>query len=58
MLGIEAFSYGINGNQMDGLLKQAQLLLQEHGQETDAIIVLPEPMISMQEFPSVNGSKK
>lgn len=39
MLGIEAFSYGINGNQMDGLLKQAQLLLQEHGQETDAIIV-------------------
>lgn len=39
MLGIEAFSYGINGNQMDGLLKQAQQLLQEHGQETDAIIV-------------------
>lgn len=39
MLEIEAFSYGINGNQMDGLLKQAQQLLQEHGQETDAIIV-------------------
>lgn len=58
MLGIEAFSYGINGNQMDGLLKQAQLLLQEHGQETDAIIVLPAPTISMQEFLSVNGLKK
>ena len=39
MLEIDAFSYGINGNQMDGLLKQAQQLLQEHGQETDAIIV-------------------
>lgn len=39
MLGFEAFSYGINGNQMDGLLKQAQQLLQEHGQDIDAIIV-------------------
>ena len=39
MLGIEAFSYGINGNQMDGLLKQAQRLLKEHGQDIDAIFV-------------------
>lgn len=39
MLGIEAFSYGINGNQMDRLLKQAQRLLKEHGQDIDAIFV-------------------
>ena len=39
MLGIEAYSYGINGNRMDGLLAQAQRLLEEHGQDIDAIII-------------------
>lgn len=39
MLGLEAFSYGINGNQMDGLLGQAENLLKEQGDAIDAIIV-------------------
>lgn len=39
MLGIEAYSYGINGNRMDGLLAQAQRLLDERGQDIDAIII-------------------
>ena len=39
MLELEACSYGINGNQMDGLLKQAQQLFQEYGQNIDAIII-------------------
>lgn len=39
MLRLEAFSYGINGNQMDGLLGQAENLLKEQGDAIDAIIV-------------------
>ena len=39
MLGIEAISYAINGNQMDGLLKQAEFLLKERGQDIDAIMI-------------------
>ena len=39
MLGLQAFSYGINGNRMDGLLVQAKRLLEERGDSIDAIIV-------------------
>lgn len=39
MLGLQAFSYGINGNRMDGVLRQAQRLLEERGDSIDAIIV-------------------
>lgn len=39
LLGLEAFSYGINGNQMDGLLKQAECLYKEWGEDIDAIVI-------------------
>lgn len=39
MLGLQPFVYGINGNQWNGVLQQAQLLLQEQGENVDAIIV-------------------
>lgn len=39
LLGIEAYSYGINGNQMNGLLNQAKQLYKEHGNDIDAIFV-------------------
>lgn len=39
LLGLEAFSYGINGNRMDGLLAQAERLYRERGGDVDAIIV-------------------
>ena len=39
LLGLEAFSYGINGNQMNGLLNQAKQLFEEHGDDIDAIFV-------------------
>ena len=39
MLGLQAFSYGINGNRMDGVLRQAQQLLDERADSIDAIIV-------------------
>ena len=39
MLGIEAYSYGVNGSRMDGLLTQAERLLEERGQDVDAIII-------------------
>ena len=39
MLGIEPLVYGINGNQWNGVLKQAQRLKAEIGNEVDAIII-------------------
>lgn len=39
LLGLEAFSYGINGNQMDGLLAQAERLYREQADDVDAIII-------------------
>ncbi len=38
-LGLEALSYGINGNQMNGLLRQAEKLKAEQGDSIDAIIL-------------------
>ena len=39
MLGIEPLVYGINGNQWNGILKQAQKLKADVGDEVDAIII-------------------
>lgn len=39
MLHIEPLVYGINGNQWDGILKQAQKLKSEVGDDVDAIII-------------------
>jgi lysophospholipase L1-like esterase len=39
MLDITPFVYGISGNQWDGIYKQAQKLLQEHGTDVDAIFI-------------------
>lgn len=39
MLGLEAYSYGINGNRMDGVLKQARKLQEERGDSIDAILI-------------------
>ena len=39
MLGLEPLVYGINGNQWDGILKQAQRLFEEQGNNVDAIII-------------------
>lgn len=58
MLGLEAFSYGINGNQMDGLLGQAENLLKEQGDAIDAIIVLLVRMIIMLAYLWAIGMKK
>lgn len=38
-MGIEPFVYGISGKQWDGILKQAQQLKQEKGNEIDAILI-------------------
>lgn len=40
MLGFEAFSYGMNGNQMKHLLAQADKLLKERGSDIDVIVIL------------------
>ena len=39
MLGLEPLVYGINGHQWNGILRQAQRLLEEQGDKVDAIIV-------------------
>ena len=39
MLGLEPLVYGINGNQWNGIVNQAQKLKAEAGDETDAIII-------------------
>ena len=39
LLGLEAYSYGINGNQMNGLLNQAKQLHEDRGNDIDAIFV-------------------
>jgi len=39
LLGIEPFVYGINGNQWNGIYKQAQKLKEEHPDDIDAIII-------------------
>ncbi len=39
MLGLEPLVYGINGNQWNGILKQAQKLKADVGDEVDAIII-------------------
>ncbi len=39
MLGFEAFSYGVNGNQMKHLIAQADKLREEHGRDIDAIVI-------------------
>ncbi len=39
MLGLTPYVYGINGNQMNGILKQAQRLLEERGDSIDAIFI-------------------
>lgn len=38
-LELQPLVYGINGNQWDGILKQAQKLLKEQGDNVDAIII-------------------
>lgn len=38
-LGLEALVYGINGNQWNGVLKQAEKLKAERGDDVDAIII-------------------
>lgn len=50
MLGLEAWVYGINGDQWKGILAQAQKLKEERGDQVDAIIILPEPMIIMKVY--------
>jgi len=39
LMGIEPFVYGINGNQWDGIYKQALKLHEEKGTEVDAILI-------------------
>lgn len=39
LLGIEPFVYGINGNQWNGIYKQAVKLKEEHPDDIDAIII-------------------
>lgn len=39
MLGLQPLVYGINGNRMDGILKQAQRLHEEQGDSIDAIFI-------------------
>lgn len=39
MLGLEAWVYGINGDQWKGILAQAQKLKEERGDQVDAIII-------------------
>lgn len=39
MLGLKPFVYGISGNQWNGILKQAEKLNVERGQDIDAIII-------------------
>lgn len=39
MLGLQPLVYGINGNQWNGVLKQAQLLLEEQADSVDAILI-------------------
>lgn len=39
ILGIEAFSYGVNGNEMKDLIDQAELLHNEMGDTIDAIFI-------------------
>lgn len=39
LLGLEPCVYGINGNQMNGVLKQAGRLLEEQGDSIDAILI-------------------
>ena len=39
MLGLQPFVYAINGNRMDGILRQANRLLEERGDSIDAIII-------------------
>lgn len=50
MLGLEPMVYGINGNQWNGVYKQAVKLKAEHADDVDAIIILPEPTIITLEF--------
>ncbi|RGN46637.1 MULTISPECIES: SGNH/GDSL hydrolase family protein [unclassified Bacteroides] len=39
LLGLSPYVYGINGNQMSDILKQAQKLLEEQGDNIDAILI-------------------
>ena len=39
LLGLKPYVYGISGNQMDGVLKQARQLLEEHIDSIDAILI-------------------
>ncbi|MDD3321304.1 MAG: GDSL-type esterase/lipase family protein [Paludibacter sp.] len=39
LMGIEPFVYGINGNQWDGIYKQAVKLKEEKGSDVDAILI-------------------
>ncbi len=39
MMDITPYVYGISGHQWDGIYKQAQKLLQEHGTDVDAIFI-------------------
>lgn len=55
MLGIEPLVYGINGNQWNGILKQAQKLKADVGDEVDAIIILPEQTTTTPEYLWANG---
>lgn len=39
ILGIQPYCYGINGNQTVQIIDQAQKLMEEHGQDVDAILI-------------------
>lgn len=39
LLGLQPLVYGINGNQWNGVLKQAEKLLEEQGDSVDAILI-------------------
>lgn len=39
ILGIQPYCYGINGNQTVQIIDQAQKLMEEHGQDVDAIMI-------------------
>lgn len=58
LLGLEAFSYGINGNRMDGLLAQAERLYRERGGDVDAIIVFGGTNDYNGGVPWANGTKR
>ena len=39
ILGIQPYCYGINGHQTEQVLGQARKMMEEHGQELDAVLI-------------------